>query len=146
MAKPTLFTIGFTQSTTENFFGRLKAAGVRRVVDVRLNNTSQLAGFAKATDLKFFLGRILGIDYVREPMLAPTEEIVQLGRAKNWPAWETGFRRLMSERGMSKRFNPADLASTCLLCAEAKPHHCHRRIIAELLTAESKTPLAVMHL
>jgi len=86
MAKPTLFTIGFTQSTAENFFGRLKAAGARRVVDVRLNNTSQLAGFAKGTDLPFFLDRILGIDYVHEPMLAPTEELVQLGRAKNWPA------------------------------------------------------------
>src|SRR5271166_1375022 len=146
MAKPTLFTIGFTQSTAENFFGRLKAAGARRVVDVRLNNTSQLAGFAKGTDLPFFLDRVLGIDYVHEPMLAPTEELVQLGRAKNWPAWETGFRRLMSERGMSKRFKSADFAGTCLLCAEAKPHHCHRRIIAELLKAERKRPLAVVHL
>ena len=142
----TLFTIGFTQSSAQHFFDRLQRAGVRRVVDVRLSNSSQLAGFAKRSDLPFFLRSIGNIDYVHEPMLAPTDELVALGRAKNWTAWETGFRALMAERGITRRFKPADLAGARLLCAEAKPHNCHRRIVAELLTIASKASMTVVHL
>ena len=55
-----IYTIGFTQTTAEHFFGRLKAARIQRLLDVRLNNSSQLAGFAKARDLPYFLHELVG--------------------------------------------------------------------------------------
>jgi uncharacterized protein (DUF488 family) len=141
-----LFTIGFTQSSAELFFERLKSAGVRRVVDVRLNNTSQLAGFAKGGDLPWFLRTIGEIDYAHEPLLAPTEEIVQLGRQKKWTEWEARFRSLMQERRVAEHLRRTSFDGACLLCAEAQPHRCHRRIVAELITADSKSRLSVVHL
>jgi uncharacterized protein (DUF488 family) len=141
-----LFTIGFTQSSAEHFFNRLKSAGAHRVIDVRLNNTSQLAGFAKGNDLPWFLRTLCDIDYQHEPLLAPTEEIVQLGRAKQWIEWEAAFRALMKERQAVANLRPAMFAGACLLCAEAQPHHCHRRIIAELIAADSMTQVNVVHL
>lgn len=141
-----LFTIGFTQSSAEHFFTRLKAAGVQRVIDVRLNNTSQLAGFAKGSDLPWFLRTINEIDYMHQPLLAPTEEITQPGRQKKWTEWESGFRALMTQRRVGEKLRPSSFARACLLCAEAKPHHCHRRIVADMIAAESKTPLSVLHL
>jgi uncharacterized protein (DUF488 family) len=66
-----IYTIGFTQTTAERFFTRLGGVGVRRLLDVRLNNTSQLAGFAKAKDLPYFLQELVGATYEHEPLLAP---------------------------------------------------------------------------
>src|SRR5438309_11885131 len=67
-----LFTIGFTRKSAEAFFTSLREAGVRRLVDVRLNNISQLAGFTKKDDLRYFLKAIAGIEYLHLGELAPT--------------------------------------------------------------------------
>ena len=141
-----LFTIGFTKSSAEDFFGRLRRAGVKKVIDTRLKNSSQLAGFAKAGDLPFFLRAIGDIAYEYRPELAPTEAIIALAGKKDWQRWESAFLDLMAERRIEKSLRPADLAGACLLCAEAKPHHCHRRLVAEYLQAKWKSPFTITHL
>ncbi len=130
-----LFTIGFTGKTAEDFFGRLRKAGVKRVVDVRLNNVSQLAGFSKRDDLKFFLKEIGGIDYVHVPMLAPTSEMLDEYRKTKigWDAYAARFNQLLEERRIEREISPELLREGCLLCSEDKPHHCHRRLVAEYL-------------
>lgn len=130
-----LLTIGFTKKNAERFFETLRKSGARRVVDVRLNNASQLAGFAKKQDLAYFLDRICGMEYVHEPLLAPTQEMLdefkkQRGR---WQAYEQRFLELMKERRIEERVSRELLADACLLCSEDKPDHCHRRLVAEYL-------------
>ena len=130
----TLFTIGFTQKTAETFFETLKNAGVRRVVDIRLNNTSQLAGFTKKDDLIYFLKTIGGINYLHVPELAPTRELMESIKKKKgkWEAYETGYTTLLAERKADESFFRKTLKNgDCLLCSESTPEHCHRRIVAE---------------
>ena len=131
-----IYTIGFTQSTAEDFFGRLKQAGVRRLLDVRLNNTSQLAGFAKARDLPYFLVELVGASYEHEPLLAPTQEILDAYKKQkgSWATYERDFDALLAERRIETALDPADFATpTALLCSEARAEHCHRRLICEYL-------------
>jgi len=130
-----LFTIGFTKRSAEEFFLCLREAGVRRIVDVRLNNTSQLAGFAKARDLKYFLNAIAGIDYVHVPDFAPTQEILDDYKKKkgSWAEYERRFRDLMTKRMVSQVAANILREDDCLLCGEHTPEHCHRRLIAEHL-------------
>jgi uncharacterized protein (DUF488 family) len=131
-----IYTIGFTKTTAENFFGRLKSAGVRRLVDVRLKNDSQLAGFAKARDLPFFLRELVDADYVHEPLLAPTPELLdRLKKQKgDWATYETGFLALMAERRIESKLTPNSFAMpSALLCSEATPEHCHRRLVCDYL-------------
>lgn len=143
-----LCTIGFTRTSAEHFFDRLLAAGVREVVDVRLHNTSQLAGFAKADDLAFFLRRIGGIGYRHEPLLAPTEEMLKSYRKEgvDWADYERRFLGLMAERRVEERLRPEQFRGACLLCSEATPHHCHRRLVAEYLNGKWGGALKVRHL
>ena len=128
-------TIGFTKKTAEEFFSKLRAAGVRRIVDVRLNNTAQLAGFSKRDDLRFFTKEILGAEYVHLPMLAPTQEMLDEYRKekRGWEAYEQRFLELMKTREIEKRLEPGMVDGGCLLCSEDKPHQCHRRLVAEYL-------------
>ena len=128
-------TIGFTKSTAENFFGRLASSGAKRLVDVRLNNVSQLAGFAKQKDLKFFVREICGMEYVHLPTLAPTKDILDEFKKNkgDWSVYERKFLDLMRKREIEKRLDPALISDACLLCSEDKPHHCHRRLVAEYL-------------
>jgi uncharacterized protein (DUF488 family) len=131
-----LFTIGFTKKSAETFFTRLKNAGVRRVIDVRLNNVSQLAGFTKKDDLRYFTKTICNIDYVHLPELAPTAEILDpYKKAKNgdWELYERQFLDLMRSRHIESTIPREILDGGCLLCSEEKPHHCHRRLVAEYL-------------
>lgn len=130
-----LFTIGFTKKSAEAFFTKLKLSGAKRVVDVRLNNVSQLAGFAKRNDLEFFLREICHMDYVHVPELAPTQDILDEYKKNNgdWAVYEQKFLELMRKREIEKRVDPAVIADGCLLCSEDKPHHCHRRLVAEYL-------------
>ncbi|GAB2805082.1 DUF488 family protein [Dyella kyungheensis] len=130
-----LFTIGFTKKTAESFFGKLKRSGAKRVVDVRLNNVSQLAGFAKRNDLEFFLREVCDIGYVHLPELAPTQDILDEYKKNkgDWMVYERKFLDLMRKREIEKRIPPETLADGCLLCSEDKPHHCHRRLVAEYL-------------
>jgi uncharacterized protein (DUF488 family) len=130
-----IFTIGFTQKSAEEFFGALQQAGVRRVVDIRLHNTSQLSGFAKRDDLRYFLNAIGGIGYEHEPLLSPTDEILDGYRKKQftWAEYERRFHDLLQEREVQQRLDPQALDGSCLLCSEAKPNNCHRRLVAEYL-------------
>lgn len=135
-AGPALFTIGFTRKSAERFFTLLRTEGVRRVVDVRLSNVSQLAGFAKRDDLEWFLREIAGIDYTHEPDLAPTREMLDGYRKKHrdWSLYEKQFLDLMRERRIEEKEGLQEsLAGACLLCSEDKPHRCHRRLVAEYL-------------
>jgi uncharacterized protein (DUF488 family) len=148
LAKASIATIGFTQTSAERFFDRLLSAGVKKVVDVRLHNTSQLAGFAKADDLAYFLNRIGGIAYVHEPLLAPTDAMFKVYKKDKgeWAAYETRFLDLMAEREIEHRLEPELLDGACLLCSEAKPHHCHRRLVCEYLNDKWDGALTVQHL
>lgn len=130
-----LFTIGFTKKSAEEFFTRLKEAGVSRMVDVRLNNASQIAGFAKARDLQFFVKVIVGIDYIHVPELAPTQDILDdFVKAKGlWSEYEREFKELMETRRIAETLSKALLDGDCLLCSEDTPEHCHRRLVAEHL-------------
>ena len=131
-----IFTIGFTKKSAETFFTRLQQADVRRVVDVRLNNVSQLAGFTKRDDLKYFTKAICGIDYVHLPELAPTSDILDLYKKQkngDWSLYERQFLDLMRSRRIEETVSRDLLDDGCLLCSEEKPHHCHRRLVAEYL-------------
>ena len=144
----TIATIGFTQTSAQRFFDRLVEAGVKKVLDVRLRNTSQLAGFAKADDLAFFLSRIGGIEYQHQPLLAPTDDILKVFKKEkgDWAVYQDRFLTLMRQRRVEERLHPEILNGTCLLCSEAKPHHCHRRLVVEYLNREWNGALAVRHL
>ena len=128
-----LFTIGFTQKSARSFFDTLKTSGAKRVVDIRLNNVSQLAGFTKRNDLEFFLDSICGIGYVHLPLLAPTQDILDDYRKRkgDWDSYEHRFLQLMEDRRITDVVGRDLLSDGCLLCSEAKPEHCHRRLIAE---------------
>lgn len=131
----TIYTIGFTKTTAEGFFSRLKNSGARRLVDVRLNNVSQLAGFAKRDDLAYFTGALCGIPYDHRPELAPTQAMLdEYKKSKGaWEDYERSFLALMREREIEKTVPREALDGACLLCSEDKPHHCHRRLVAEYL-------------
>lgn len=148
MAKINVATIGFTRSNAEHFFGRLRKAGVKKLIDVRLHNTSQLSGFAKADDLAFFLKNIGGIEYVHQPVLAPTDPMLKAFKKEkgDWLAYEERFLTLMAERQIEKRFRPDVFKGACLLCSEDKPHHCHRRLVCEYLNEKWGDVLDVHHL
>jgi uncharacterized protein (DUF488 family) len=130
-----VFTIGFTKKSAEAFFGKLKRSGAKRIVDVRLNNVSQLAGFAKRNDLQFFLHEICDMEYVHVPDLAPTQDILDEYKKNkgDWSVYEHKFLDLMRRRQIETRVDPAVIEDGCLLCSEDKPHHCHRRLVAEYL-------------
>lgn len=130
-----ILTIGFTKKSAADFFETLKMSGTKRVVDVRLNNVSQLAGFAKKQDLAYFLETICGIEYVHQPLLAPTQEMLDEYRKEgvNWDRYENRFIELMRERRIEDIIDPESISDGCLLCSEDKPHHCHRRLVAEYL-------------
>lgn len=143
----TVFTIGFTQKSAEDFFTRLRSAGVKRLLDVRLNNKSQLAGFAKKDDLEYFLRAINSIDYLHLPDLAPTQEMLDAYKKSKgaWSDYERQFLALMTSRRIETSVGSAVLDGGCLLCSEDKPDHCHRRLVVEYLQAKLGG-IAVQHL
>ena len=128
-------TIGFTKKNAKRFFELLRGSGAKRVVDVRLNNVSQLAGFAKRDDLAFFLKEICGMEYVHLPMLAPTQEMLDEYKKLrgDWQTYEKRFLDLMEQRRIEETIPKEVVADGCLLCSEDKPHQCHRRLVAEYL-------------
>lgn len=145
-----LYTIGFTQTTAEHFFGRLARAGVRKIIDTRLNRDGQLAGFAKAQDLEFFLDRLVSIDYVAEPLMAPTAEALRSYRDKKmtWDQYASAYIELLRERCVERLIAPGQLDACCLLCSEPHADHCHRRLAAEYLRSAlgSSAALEVVHI
>jgi uncharacterized protein (DUF488 family) len=131
-------TIGFTKTTAEKFFNRIQKAAVRRVLDVRLNNVSQLAGFAKKDDLRYFLRSICSVDYMHRPELAPTQEMLDAYKKNggDWAAYEQSFLELMARRRVEDLVPRESVDGACLLCSEDKPHYCHRRLVAEYLRSK----------
>lgn len=130
-----LYTIGFTKMTAESFFTRLAKAGVKKVIDVRLHNTSQLAGFAKKDDLRYFLEAICKIGYEHRPELAPTQELLneyKKGQC-DWARYEERFLDLLAQRKIEEIVPRSAADEACLLCSENSPRHCHRRLVAEYL-------------
>lgn len=142
-----VYTIGFTKTSAESFFARLQTAGVKKVLDVRLNNVSQLAGFAKKNDLRYFLKAIGGIEYAHRPELAPTQEMLDAYKkqAGQWGDYEKRFLELMASRRIDQTVPREAVDGACLLCSEDKPHHCHRRLVAEYLK-EKWGDLEIAHL
>lgn len=128
-----VFTIGFTKKSAQDFFTTLAKSGAKRVVDVRLNNSSQLAGFSKRDDLEYFLQAICGMDYVHMENLAPTQELLDAYRAKqmDWAEYGEKFSALLSERKVEEAIGREVLEEAVLLCSEPKPDKCHRRLVAE---------------
>lgn len=143
-----IYTIGFTQTTAERFFARLAGARVERLLDVRLNNTSQLAGFAKAQDLPYFASRLVGVTYEHEPLLAPTQDILDAYKKRkgDWATYEREFRALMEGRRIHEVLSPDSFQRrTALLCSEATAENCHRRLVCEYL-ADHWPDVRVVHL
>ena len=140
-------TIGFTKKPARRFFGLLKESGSRRIVDVRLNNSSQLAGFAKRQDLEWFAKELCGIEYVAMPELAPTKELLGAYRKKliDWRTYEWHFKDLLRQRQIEKTVPQEVIDGSCLLCSEDQPHQCHRRLVAEYL-AEHWGDVHIEHL
>lgn len=130
-----LYTIGFAGKSAESFFTSLVKHGVRKVIDIRLNNVSQLAGFTKKNDLKYFLKVIANIEYEYVPQLAATKELMTGFRQGKipWEEYETTYLKLLEERQVLRNLKPEDFDKGCLLCSEEKPDHCHRRLAAEWL-------------
>ncbi|QFZ22167.1 DUF488 domain-containing protein [Saccharothrix syringae] len=130
-----IHTIGFTKKPAEKFFGLLRASGASTLVDVRLNNVSQLAGFAKRNDLEYFLRELCGMAYVHRPDLAPTQAMLDeyRKRGSGWAAYEERFLDLMGRREVESTVPRELVDNAVLLCSEDKPHHCHRRLVAEHL-------------
>jgi uncharacterized protein (DUF488 family) len=133
-----IYSIGFTQRTANDFFGTLRAAGIKRLMDVRLNNTSQLSAFAKRDDLAYFLQEICGAEYVHEPLLAPTQEMLDAYKKRKgaWSEYERDFFALLRERAIEEKLSPAQFSEpTVLLCSERTAEQCHRRLVLEYLAS-----------
>jgi uncharacterized protein (DUF488 family) len=131
-----IYSIGFTQKSADQFFGLLKSHGIRRLLDVRLNNASQLAGFSKRGDLAYFLREIVGAEYRHERILAPTQQLLDAYKKEKgrWADYERDFNALLAEREIEKTLRPELFGvATVLLCSEPTPEHCHRRLVIEYL-------------
>ena len=141
-----IYTIGFTKTTAEGFFTRLIQSGAKKLIDVRLNNVSQLAGFAKKEDLRYFTQQICRMAYEHIPTLAPTEEMLDEYKKHGgeWNAYAGKFLDLMAKRHIENT-DRQQLDGSCLLCSEDKPHHCHRRLIAEYLR-DKWSDVEIVHL
>lgn len=143
----TLYTIGFTKKSAEQFFGLLSEAGAKTLIDIRLNNKSQLAGFAKGRDLEYFLHAIHGMNYRYEPMLAPTKDILDEYKKNgcDWEQYVISFQSLLDSRVEKLGLTLNALDGSCLLCSEATAERCHRRLVAERYQQEFPG-LEVVHL
>ena len=130
-----IFTIGYAGKNARQFFTILKQAGIRKVIDVRLYNTSQLAGFTKKQDIEYFLQAIVGADYIHMPSMAPTKQLLNDYKKGliSWQQYETQFKSIITQRQIDKHIMPQDMDMSCFLCSEAKADNCHRRLVAEYL-------------
>lgn len=135
-----LYTIGFTKKDAKTFFNLLRNNGVKKLLDIRLNNSSQLSGFAKGNDLQYFLKEILGIEYIHDLRLSPTKELLDRYKkgSTTWSGYEIEFKKIMSDRDLGKIIKTEylnDIDGLCLLCSESDAKECHRRLIAEYFKA-----------
>jgi len=142
-----LYTIGFTKKNAEKFFGLLKSNEVNKIVDTRINNTSQLSGFAKGNDLKFFAKELNNINYQHNLDFAPTKELLSKYRKgeMTWGKYEQEYLDLLDFRKVSKKIDIKNLHKNCLLCSEHTAEKCHRRLLAEYFQ-EVNNDVEIIHL
>ncbi|GHV83892.1 hypothetical protein AGMMS50212_12320 [Spirochaetia bacterium] len=143
----TIYTIGYTHKTAKYFFEKLLENKINTVIDIRLNNQSQLTGFTKKQDLEYFLKKICGIAYLYMPQFAPTKEILDAYKKKriNWSDYERYFNALIYERKIEKEIDSKILNDACLLCSEDTPDKCHRRLVAEYFSNRFEN-IKIIHL
>jgi len=142
-----LYTIGFTKKSAKKFFDLLKKNKVRKIIDTRLKSESQLSGFAKGTDLKYFAKEFFNIDYIHRLDFAPTKEILNSYRKKEitWDEYTIQYLKLLENRKLDGKISFRDLNNSCLLCSEEKPDKCHRKLLAEFI--KQKYPdIKIIHL
>lgn len=146
--KISLFTIGFTQKSAERFFELLATNSVKRVIDTRLNNTGQLAGFSKRDDLQYFCRTILSTEYIHWQESAPEDAMLRAYKNKEitWANYASEYVSMLERRKVENCLGLVAGGGACLLCSEAKPHHCHRSILADYLNRKSGGTIAVQHL
>lgn len=142
-----LYTIGFTKKSAEDFFNILISNGIKKLIDIRLNNASQLAGFAKSRDLKFFLKKIAGIEYIHMPQLAPTKDLLKRYQKKqvSWEEYEKEYIQILDNRNILKDIDYSKFDNSVFLCSEPTAEHCHRRLLSEYLT-KNNNQIKVVHL
>ena len=143
-----IYSIGFTRKGAQKFFSFIKENHIARVIDVRLNNTSQLAGFAKRNDLAYFLGELCDAQYVHIEQLAPTRELLSSYQKKliSWDVYKDNFVQLLTDRQVEKSLDKSQLENSCLLCSEHHHHHCHRTLVIEYLQQHWTEEIEVIHL
>jgi uncharacterized protein (DUF488 family) len=143
-----IYTIGFTKTSAESFFQRISNAKVNTVMDVRLRADSQLSGFAKKNDLKFFLKELVGIDYSQSTLLAPTPDILDAYKKgkMSWLDYEKAYINLIQARRVESLLVPDNVDGICFLCSEDTPHKCHRRLAAEYLIGKWGVSAELKHL
>lgn len=143
-----LYTIGYTEKSAEYFFTKLKNTTAKKIIDVRLNNVSQLAGFTKKNDLAFFLKTILNWEYLYCPKLAPTKDILDDYKHKKitWKDYEARYLELLRRRRIERVVTKEILADSVLLCSEKSPEFCHRRLAAEYLNEKFDNFFSIIHL
>ena len=144
----TIYTIGFTKKSAEDFFNALRNSGVKHLLDIRLNNKSQLAGFTKQNDLRYFLKRLVNMEYHEIPELAPEESILkEYRRTKDWGKYARSYMELIRNRQSEKRISPKLFKEGIVfLCSEPKADHCHRRLAAEYLARLNSPNARIVHL
>lgn len=144
----TLYTIGFTRKSAEQFFELLKNNHVTRLVDVRISNTSQLAGFAKGKDLAYFVHQICGINYDHIVDFAPTKDLLDQWHNKevNWQEYETIYRSLLNKRRVANHYSLDEFDGACFLCSEDTPEQCHRRLLVEYMAELCPGEITIKHL
>lgn len=131
----TIYTVGFTKKSAKEFFEALRRSGAKHLLDIRLHNTSQLAGFTKGRDLEYFLKQVVNMEYHEVPILAPEDSLLkEYRKTKDWAKFEQQYLELVRRRQVERYIQPTWFEEgAVLLCSEAKPKHCHRRLAAEYL-------------
>ena len=146
----TIYTIGFTKKSAKEFFEALRSSGAKHLLDIRLNNKSQLAGFTKRNDLLYFLKHLVNMVYHEVPILAPDESILkEYRKTGDWTKYEQRYLELIQHRNAEKHITPALIEEgVVLLCSEVEPTHCHRRLAAEYLAhiRSTNTKIQIVHL
>lgn len=143
-----LYTIGFTKKSAERFFNLIRDNGVKQLVDIRISNSSQLSGFAKGSDLDFFVKEICHIPYTHITDFAPTKDLLDRWHKKEvtWEQYEQDYRSILKERNILKNHSIKKLNGACFLCSEDTPDYCHRRLLAEYIKQHSKEEVTIKHL
>lgn len=144
----TLYTIGFTKKSAEQFFSLLRANNVKQLIDVRINNSSQLSGFAKGKDLEFFAKEICHIPYKHVTDFAPTKELLDKWHKQevSWEKYEDIYTSLLKKRDILKKYGVKQYNGACFLCSEETTENCHRRLLAEYMQKHSAEEVKIIHL